>query len=233
MAKTKTKKQEGVELLENPDLLAGKAEEFFNDTKNRNLVFSIGGVIALLVIGFLGYNYYVNTNNAEAQQEMSQAVFYFEADSLQKAINGDGINLGFKDIIEDYAGTDAANLSTFYAGAAHLSLGNFTSATLLLEDFSSNDNLLQARAFSLIGDAYMELGDYSEAISAYKKAVDTKPNKEFTPVYLLKLAIAFEANGAFGEAADSYNKIIENYSKSTFLAEARKQKARLQGLAAE
>lgn len=233
MAKTKTKKQEGAEFLEDPDLLAGKAEEFFNDTKNRNLVFGIGGVIAILVIAFLAYKYYVNTNNAEAQQEMSQAVFYFEADSLNKAINGDGINLGFKDIIADYPGTDAANLSKFYSGAAHLILGNYTSATLQFEDFSSSDNLLQARAYALTGDAYIELDDLPSAIAAYERATSTKPNKEFTPIYYSKLAIAYEANGEFGKAASAYDKIIKEYSKSSLFAEAKKQKARLEGLAAE
>ncbi|MFY0600825.1 MAG: tetratricopeptide repeat protein [Cyclobacteriaceae bacterium] len=233
MAKTKTKKQEGVELLENPEMLAGKAEEFFNDTKNRNLVFGIGGVLAILFLGFFGYKYYIESNNTDAQREMVQAVFYFEADSLNKALKGDGINLGFESIIEDYAGTDAANLSKFYAGAAHLNLGNYTSATLQLEDFSSSDNLLQARAYALTGDAYSQLGEYDQAISFYEKATSHKPNKEFTPIYLLKLASAYEASGNYKQAANSYNTIVEKYSKSTFLAEARKQKARLQGLAAE
>ncbi len=110
MANTKTKKQDGVEILEDSELLAGKAEAFFNDSKNRNLVFGIGGVIALLVIGFLGYKFYIDNNNKVAQQEMFQAVFFFEADSLNKALDGDGINPGFLQIIEDYPGTDAANL---------------------------------------------------------------------------------------------------------------------------
>ncbi|MFT6867170.1 MAG: TolA-binding protein [Cyclobacteriaceae bacterium] len=233
MAKSKTKKHEGADLLENPELLAGKAEEFFNESKNRNLVFSVGGVIALLVIAFLGYKYYVDDNNADAQQEMFQAVFYFEADSLNKALNGDGINLGFLDIIEEYPGTDAANLSKFYAGAAHLNQGNFTSATLQFEDFSAGDHLLQARAYALTGDAYSELQDYDKAITFYEKASLNQPNAEFTPIYLLKLATVCEAGGEFGKASAAYDKIIEKYSKSPFLAEAKKQKARLKGLAAK
>lgn len=233
MAKTKTKQHEGAEILEDPELLAGKAEEFFSEKRNRNLVFGIGGIIAVLAIAFLGYKYYVNTNNATAQQEMFQAVFYFEADSLDKALNGDGINLGFLDIIDTYAGTDAANLSKFYAGAAHLNMGNYTSAALQFEDFSSSDNLLQARAYALTGDAYSELGQYDDAISAYESAAAYKPNNEFTPIYLLKLAAANEAKGTYTDAAKAYDKIVEDFSKSTFVAEAKKQKARLQGLAAE
>jgi hypothetical protein len=42
---------------------------------------------------------------------MFQAVYYFEADSLDKALNGDGNNLGFLEIIDEYSVTDAANLA--------------------------------------------------------------------------------------------------------------------------
>ena len=146
MANTKTKKEEGIEILEDPDVLAGKAEEFFNNSKNRNLVFGIGGVIAIAILAFLGYKYFITGKNTEAQKEMFQAVHYFEADSLGKALNGDGINYGFLDIIDNYGGTDAANLANFYAGTSFLKMGNAESAISYLESFSSSDYLVQARA---------------------------------------------------------------------------------------
>lgn len=233
MAKTKTKKEEGVDLIEDPDVLAGKTEEFFNNKRNRNLVFGIGGVLVLVVAGFLFYQFYLGNKNEEAQQEMFQAVYYFEADSLGKALNGDGINYGFLQIIDNYGGTDAANLSNFYAGATYLQLGDYQSAVRYLKNFSSDDYLLQARAYSLTGDAYMELDNYSEAASAYKDAVDYKPNAQFTPGYLQKLAIAHESAGNFSAAASAYEQLIEEYPTSQLVPEAKKHKARLQGLAAE
>lgn len=233
MANTKTKKEEGIEILEDPDVLAGKAEEFFNNQKNKNLVFGIGGVIAAAILAFLGYKYYITGQNTEAQQEMFQAVYYFEADSLGKALNGDGINYGFLDIIDNYAGTDAANLANFYAGATFLKMGNPESAVGYLESFSSGDYLLQSRAYALVGDAAMQSGDYAGAVSAYEKAADHKSNKEFTPIYLQKLAIAQEANGNYSAAATAYSTIVEEYPNSSLVQDAKKHKARLQGLAAE
>lgn len=233
MANTKTKKEEGIDILEDPDVLAGRAEEFFNNKKNKNLVFGIGGVIAVAILAFLGYKYYITGQNAEAQQEMFQAVFYFEADSLGKALNGDGINYGFLDIIDNYGGTDAANLSNFYVGATYLKLGNPDNAINYLESFSSDDYLVQARAYALIGDAQMELEDYAAAASAYDQAASHKPNKEYTPIYLQKLAIAQENLGNYGEAAKAYAQIIEEYPNAALVQEAKKHKARLQGLAAE
>lgn len=233
MAKTKTKKEEGMDLIEDPAAFAGKAEEFFNNKRNRTLVFSIGGVFAAIVLGFFGYQYYITNQNAEAQQEMFQAVYYFEADSLGRALNGDGINYGFLQIIDDYAGTEAANLSQFYTGATYLKLGDYTNSIRYFDNFSSDDLLVQARAYSLAGDAHMELGAYNQAISSYQKAVDYKSNKEYTPLYLQKLAVANEANGNYTAAAEAYSEIVNKYFDSSLFQEAKKQQARLQGLAAD
>lgn len=232
MAKTKTKKGQGPSVIEDPDVLAGKTEEFFNNKRNRNLVFGLGGVIALAIAGFMIYQIYIGNKNDEAQQEMFQAVYYFEADSLGRALNGDGVNYGFLQILENYSGTEAANLANFYTGATYLKLGDFQSAIRYLDKFSSSDYLLQARAYSLIGDAHLELENYQDAIDAYQDAVDYKPNAEFTPIYLKKLAIAYEEAGNFSAAAKSFQTIIKDYPTSSLIQDAKKHKARLEGLAA-
>ncbi len=233
MAKTKTKEDEGVELLEDPGAIVSKAEEFLNNKKNRNLTLIIGSLVALVIAGVFGYNYYISNQDQEAQREMFQAVYYFEADSLGKALNGDGINYGFLQIIEEYPATDGSNLSNFYAGVTYLKLGDFDGAIRYLSDFKSSDYLLQARAYALIGDAYLEQDDYASAIGSYNKAIDFKPNQNFTPIYLKKLAVAEELQGNYAEAASAYNSIIEDYKDSDLLQEAKKQKSRLDGLAAE
>lgn len=234
MAKTKQKKtDEGIEFIENTDAIASKTEEFFNEKKNQNLLLGIGAVIAILVAGFVFYRSYLEDRNTEAQEEMFQAIYYFEADSLGKALNGDGNNYGFLDIVDLYSGTDAANLANFYIGSSYLGLGQFDNATRYFEEFSSSDILIQARAYALTGDAYMELGDFESAISNYEKAVNHKPNKEYTPIYLQKLAIAQEENGNLNAAAEAYGKIVDEYPNSKFIQDAQKHKARLEGLLAE
>lgn len=232
MAKGK-KKDEGLEILEDPNAIVDKANEFFDNKKNRTLVFSIGGVLAALIVGIAGYNYYINDQNNTAQEELFQAQFYFEADSLGLALNGDGNSYGFLEIIDAFPGTKAANLSNFYAGASYLQLGDFDGAIRHLQEFSSSDYLIQARAYALIGDAYLEQDDFENAEEAYEQAVGYKPNKYFTPVYLKKLAIARENGGKLAEAAAAYQVIIDDYPTSDLIHDARKHKARLDALAAE
>lgn len=217
------------ELIENPEAIADRlhgAETWIE----RHPKATVGVLIAVLVLvgGYFGFQYFKDNQEAEAQQEMFQAIYYFESDSLDLALNGDGNNLGFINIIDDYGITDAANLANFYAGTAYLKQGKFEVARLYLEDFSSSDLLVQARAYSLVGDTYMEEGDYEQAASFYNKAANYKPNKFFSPAYLMKAALAFEKSSQDQKAIAAYDKIINEYYDSPEFQEARKFKARLE-----
>lgn len=224
------------ELLENPDALrdtlVGKTGTFFKSKKNQNLVLGLGTVLALAIAGVFGYTYYNESQNEAAQNDMFQAIFYFESDSLNLALNGDGNNYGLLEIIDEYGGTDAANLAHYYAGVSYLKQGAYEDALDHLDEFSSSDLLVQARAYALMGDAYMELEEFDQAASNYEKAADYKPNKFFTPQYLVKAGLAYEELGNYAEAADIYGRIVEEYPESTQYQQALKQQIRMQGMAA-
>lgn len=216
------------EILEQPEAIldnfqSGKFEEWFE--KNKNMISMIGGGIVLAIGLLLFGKYYLTTQNTDAQNEMFQAVYYFESDSLNKALNGDGVNKGLIEISDDYGMTKAGKLAGFYAGVSYLKLGKFDEAIDFLDRFSSKDVLVQARAYSLIGDAYMEKSDFSNAISYYEKASNFEPTKQFTPDYLMKLGLAYESNKDFSSAAKAYNKIIEEYPTSQKVNDAKKYKA--------
>ena len=134
----------------------------------------------------------------------------------------------FLNIIEDYGITDAGNLANYYAGVCYLKQGKYEVARLYLEDFSSNDLLVQARAYSLIGDTYMEEKKYEDAASYYNKAANYKPNKYFSPAYLMKEALAYEKLNQNDKAKEAYEKIITQYWESGEYQNARKFKARLE-----
>lgn len=226
--KTKKKPEKGSELLESHEALAeqlSRGEEFIE--KNKKIVFIIGGVLAVVVAGFFLFKYYKETQNQQANAEVFQAQYYFEQDSLSKALNGDGNNLGFLEIIEEYPMSDAANLSHFYAGAILLRQGQFDDAVDHLQRFSSSDLLLQARAYCLIGDAYMEQGLYSDAAKQYDKAASYKTNEFTSPYYFYKAAIAYEKMGDTKAAIKNYDVIADKYKSSSEYASALKHSARL------
>ena len=229
----KKKQKQGGDIIENPEVLAeqiSKTEEFF--TKNRTIVYVVTTVIAVAVAVVFGYKYYATSQDELAQVDMFQAVYYYEADSLDKALNGDGNNYGFLEIVEEYSVTKSANLSNFYIGSIYLKQGDFNSAIDYLNKFKAGDLLVQARAYSLIGDAHMELGEYQDASKAYTKAAKHNPTKEFSPIYLQKAAIAFENEGDTQSALGCYESILADFSEAdqATLQNAKKHKARLSSL---
>jgi tetratricopeptide (TPR) repeat protein len=230
MAKKKESPSTGqADLLENPEVIQEKLEGIEHWVeKNPKLLIGVVGVIVLAVGGFFGYRYWIGNQDAQAQKEMFQAVRYFEADSLNLALNGDGNNLGFLQIVEDYSLTEAGNLANFYAGAIYLKQGKFPLAIFHLEDYKANDLLVQARAYSLIGDAYMEQKSYEDAAKFYEKAAGYKPNKEFTPVYLMKAGLAYEKLNNTDKAKAAYQTIIDKYWESSEFQNAKKFKAKLE-----
>src|SRR5688572_12009819 len=104
-------KQREFELLENPDALADRiaqSEDFVK--KHKNTLIGVFAAIALVIAGVFAYYSYKKSQEEEAQKAMFQAVYDFEADSLDKALKGDARYKGLAAISEEYSGTKAGNL---------------------------------------------------------------------------------------------------------------------------
>ena len=229
-----SKKNTGLEFLEDPDALAGqleRAEDFFQE--NRNVIIGVVVGLVVLVGAFFGYRYYTSTQDEEAQNQLFQPVYQFEADSVKQALNGSGATPGLLSVADNYGSTNAGNLAEFYTGVALLKQGKYDEAIEHLKGFSSSDLLVQGRAYALIGDAYMEKKSVEEAIDYYKKAVDYKPNKYFTPGYMTKLAIAYEQAKQNDKAIETYNEIISTYAESADAVNAKKYKSLLEAQVGE
>jgi len=165
--------------------------------------------------------------NISAQNELFQAIYQFEAGNFEKALQGDESYAGLVDIIQEYGFTKTANLAHLYAGIACMNQQNYPKATEHLKKFKATDFLLQARAWSLLGDAFSEQKSYSQAITYYLKAAAYKPNEFFTPTYLVKAALCHEATKNYQAAAECYQRISNDYPKSSLYEEACKHASRL------
>jgi tetratricopeptide (TPR) repeat protein len=223
------KKEENKTVIENPEALAeklGGAEHWIED--NPKIVFGVLAVIVLAAGGFFGFRWWVDKQNQVAQEEMFQAIRYFEADSLDLAMKGTANVSGFETIINEYGMTPAGNLAHYYAGVICLKQAKYPLAIFYLKDFKASDLLVQARAYSLLGDAYMEQNQFAEAADAYHKATTHNPNKYFTPTYLLKEALAYEKLNENGKAIAAYDRIIKEFWDAQEVTTAKKLKARLE-----
>ncbi len=228
--KPKTKKEESqieemdsttAEVFNTLDESASKTEEWV--AKNQKYIFIFIGVVALIVLGYLGYKEYVQgPKEVAATNEMYKAQQYFEQalegqnkDSLYTlALQGGEGKYGFLDIIDKYSGTKAANLATYSAGMSYLGMNDYENAIKYLGDFSTDDAILGALAQGGIGDAFVQLDQASDAIGYYEKAIAHSTNDYTTPKYLLKAGITSMELGNYDKALQYFNRVKDEFAST-------------------
>ncbi len=211
MAKKKNQQEDNLQELESA---LTRTEQFIED--NQKIISYIVGGIILVVIGYLGFNrFYLHPKEDEAVSQMFMAEDYFEKDSFNLAINGDGNYLGFLDIIDDYGITKAANRAKYYVGISYLHLGQYEDAIDYLNKFDTDDMLLAPVKEGAIGDAYLELGNQDEALKYYKKAYSYSDNELTTPIYKMKAAELLESMNEYDKALALYEQIKKDYPNSS------------------
>jgi len=200
--------------FENLEEALSRTEQYIEN--NQKKLTYIALAIVLVATGIFSYQkYYRAPLEQNAQVEMFQAQRYFELDSFNLAINGDGNYDGFLDIIDNYGSTKAGELANYYTGISYLHLGEFQNAINYLEDFSSDDFMIATLTKAAIGDAYMELGNVEKAASNYMSASSSNTNNFTTPIYLQKAGIAYEMTGNYKKALAAYETIEKDFSKSS------------------
>ena len=203
--------------------------ELFIEKNQKMIMYVVAGIV-IIIAGYIGFKkFYLAPEEKEAQAQMFWAERYFEKDSLNLALNGDGTNSGFLDIIDQYGITKSANLANYYAGMCFLKKGQFEDAINYLKKFDSDDMIVSSMAKGAIGDAYMELGDNEKAIENYIKAA--KNNNQFTaPIYLMRAGWTYENMENYEEALKVYERIQKEFFKSSESREIEKYIARAKGM---
>ena len=210
MAKKTDKNQDQFEQI--GDTIS-KTEQYIEQNQKRIGIFA-AVVIAVIIVFFLWNTKWLPDTSAEAHSDMYMAQIYFEQDSFNLALNGDGQFLGFIDLADEYSFVKEGKLASYYAGVCFLNMGDYESAIEYLKKFSSNDILLSSLALGMTGDCYMELGNQDKALDYYEDAADNNKNDFTTPIYLFKQALIHEENGDYKKALTIYNTIKEEHKDS-------------------
>lgn len=204
---------------------ADRAQDFY--TKNKNVINIALLAVVVIVGGYFGYNRFVKApNEKKAQESIFWAQNNFAVDSFRLALNGDGNNYGFLQVIDKYGGTKAGNLAKYSAGVCYVKMGEYQKGIDLLKSFSAGDLVVGSMANGLIGDAYMELNKADEAVSYYKKA-SADDNELLSPMYLFRAGLALEKSNKTQDAIAIYEQIKQKYPQSAEGGQMDKYLARL------
>lgn len=188
---------------------------FFQDNQ-KSIIFIIGGIIVLILL-YIGYQkFYLAPRAEQAADNMYQAEEYALIDSLQqKAIDGDGSFIGFKQIADEYSNTPSANIANAYLGSLYLRQQNFQEAIKYLKKYSeTGSEILDPLVIGLIGDAYSESHDYNSAAEYYQKAANKSNNSYTAPLFLKKLGLVYEQLDENKKAEEAYSKIKSEFPQS-------------------
>lgn len=208
------------EVFSTLDESASRSEKWVS--KNQNYILGVIATVAVVVLGYLAYNQFIlQPKETNASTEMFYPQQYFdqalqntaEKDSLLTlALNGAEGKYGFLDIIDEYKGTKAAQRATYSAGMAYLHLKQYDKAIDFLESYSADEAITGAMALGGIGDAFMQLGQPSEAIGYYEKAYAYDSNDFSTPRFLYKAGVAAMELNEYDKALQYFERIKEEFS---------------------
>jgi len=206
----KNKTEEGIVAFEEA---LSKSEKFIE--KNQKVLTIIVSSIIVIVLAYFGYNkFYLAPLDKEAKSQIFMAESYFQNDSIEKALYGDGNYLGFIDIIDEYGATKSASIANYYAGLCFMKKGDFETAIHHLKKYKGDDMMVSSMAIGVIGDAYIELNNPEKAVNYYLQAANNHVNDFLTPAFLLKAGWAYEKLGEYDKALRNYKRIKDKFNKS-------------------
>lgn len=222
------------EVSEGKDLDIGelytKSELFLEKHKTPVTI----AVVAILVIvaGLLGYKKFVSEPRAKQAQDMIwKAQYYFEIDSLDKAMNGDGNYLGFSQVADEYGSTTTGNLAKFYIAVINHQQGNLDLALQYYKEADLGDDVLRVMATGNQGDVLVDLGRPAEATAQFMKAADMVKSDYTTPMFLMKAGVVYQQQNDWKNAAKCFGRIASDYPASPDANTAKKYAARAKAMA--
>ena len=212
MAKKKEQFEKQDEQLQEVNEALTGAGKWIED--NANLISWIICGIAVVVMAVIAINNYViKPKKLEASNENAKAVVYFMAGDYDKALKGDDAEcIGFEAIADEYH-NQQGELAALYAGICYYEKGEYEEAAKYLKKFDANDLNIDPAAHQLLGDAYVELGEYGKAAKAFEAAAKSG-NELIAPMSLKKAGIVYLHEGENSKALKAFKAIKANYPAS-------------------
>lgn len=194
-----------------------KSEAFLHD--NGKLLITILIAVVIVVGGYFGYKYlYQAPRVGKAADMMFVAEQQFAIDSFAVALNGDGNNAGFLEVIEKYGATAQGNIANHYAGVCYIKMGEMDKAMEYLKKFDATEGapnvLVNAQNFGLQADILSQKQNYKEAAKMYEKAIEAANNSFTTPIYLKKAALVYTQLGDNKKALELYQRVADEFGSS-------------------
>ena len=213
-----TKKRAKQQVNEFDETLA--ASKTFYEKHKYAIIYGGGAVLATIIAALLIHQFYITPRNLRANESIFYAEQLFTEGNYEKALNGDGENLGFLGVIDQYGSTKAGNIACLYAAKCYAATDKFQEAIDMLDKFDGcGDAMISPAAIALKGNCYAELGQNDKAAELLLKAAKQADNNTLSPTCLLQAGQILLAQGQKDKALDCFKQIKEKYQQSNLYYE--------------
>lgn len=183
----------------------GKLETFFDNYGNKILWTLIGITIAAvavyLVLSFMNSSNQKKENTAQA--------------ALTVALTTEADVAAYVAIVDEYAGTKAANTAAYMAGAEYLQAGDLENAKAYLAKYTNAEGaageIINALVYTLRGDIAVEENDLQSAADLFNKAIEASDDEFTYENNARKLALVYGAMGDNDKVQEVYKNLIAKY----------------------
>lgn len=182
--------------------------------KYRKPLMAVGIALVVGVGGYFAYDATIaQPREREAANALWKAQYYLSIDSIDWALNGHEDAPGFQSVIDNYEGTDAAELAHYGAAICFRTKGDFGNALAHFKEVNVDDQAISVYVLGNIGDMNVELGQLDEAVKYFEKAAaQSKSNgtrDALAGEYLLKAARVYVEQGNKDKAKETLEKAME------------------------
>lgn len=199
--------------LKKPDQLQTTAErlmEYARENRNRIIAASVAVLILIVLCsGWFAYGYY---NERKAQELLGEAMAMprIGPGAAEAAIRP--VVDKHRKVVEQYPGTDAANLSRYSLGVLYYRLNEIDNAIKSYDDFlaRADQNELKALAYGGLGYCYEAKGDYAAAYRNFELAAGNPDGAAFRGSSYLGAGRMAEQMKDSKKAVEAYKKALEN-----------------------
>lgn len=179
--------------------------------RNKKYIFwACGAILAIgaFVIGYL----FIYKNPRENKSFEEYAAVELKAMGNDSLATAEYMRLAGK-----YSSFGGGNLAALNAGELLYSQGKFQEAAKYLKMFSTSEPIMQANVYRMIGDCYVNLDNYKEALNYFDKSISRADgNPQITPGVLMKKAAVYDEQKEYSKALDCYEEIENEYPEFSF-----------------
>ena len=213
-----SKKKAKVQANEFDETLAA-SRSFYEKNKNA-ILYGVGGVLFIIIAILLIHQFYITPRNNKANESIFFAEQAFMDGNYEKALNGDGANMGFLSVIDEYGSTKAGNIACLYAAKCYAATEKYQEAIDMLNKFDDcGDEMISPAALALKGNCYAELGEDQKAADLLVEAAKQADNNTISPTCLLQAGQLYLSMGQHDKAVECYQQIKSKYQQSSIYYE--------------